>query len=505
MASAKNSVSEAGHTSKDRPLFSIVVDPLPIRAMVKSTPTRPPPLTASSSSSTTSSTSNSSSPRIFDNNSARPQTPLTPPDESPCIVRRGLRAGNDLGQDTPSLNVRRRPGRPRLTAVQNQNLVTKQRSASLHTAPDHTQSPPSFKQLTLKDAIVPVTRAVAPRPTAIVDDMFVDASPAVITINASQSNSQGPTDLSTSDVNSTEDQPHEQSKDERNQPQQRSKQEPKKDKNMKQGTATLEFVPYLTHRNVRSINESIKMIMAKPKVPTGGPGWTYVLESPDRAPGHLKIGNTMTLNVRDTSWRKCEPGFTLVDDTEDMNGFDLHPIVESLVHQELHNMRRTSLCKRCRKRHDEWFEVKKDDAFKCIRRWRAWIKVQKPYQAYHTAIPDGVDEPKQGKVKSGKTKVITIVKQWKLTPYWQWKVNNLPKIITDVDWDVWTQPSRLDYLDYWFEEHWGGSSGYYFALKRHFNRKDKHFFLVGISMFLFMHIIFGGACSMCTLIGLIAL
>lgn len=505
MASAKNSVSEANPTSQDRFSSSTVVYPLPIRTMVKSTPARLPPLTASSSSSTTSSTSSSSSQRIFDNDSVRPQTPLTPPDESPCIVRRGLETGNNLGQDTPSLNVRRRPGRPRLTAAQGQQLVTKKRSASLHAAPNHTQSLPSFKQLTLKEAIIPVTRAVAPRSPAIDDDMFMDPSPAGITISVNQSKSQGPIDLSTSDESSTDDQQNDQNKDARNHPRQRSKQEPERDQDAKQREDSLEFVRYLSHRNVRTINESIKTIMEKPKVPTGSPGWTYVLESPEHAPGHLKIGNTMTLNARDIAWKKCEPGFTLVEEAEDMNGFDFHSIVESLVHQELHNLRKISFCKRCRKFHDEWFEVKRDDAFKSIRRWRAWIKLQKPYQTYDSSMPDIFDVQKSGKTKSSKAKSRAIVKQWRLTPYWQWKVKNLPKTITDVDWDDWTQPSRLKYLEYLFEEHWGGSSGYYLALKKHFSRKDKRFYSVGIPMILFMHIIFGGACSMCTLIGLIAL
>lgn len=221
-------------------------------------------------------------------------------------------------------------------------------------------------------------------------------------------------------------------------------------------------------KDLCSINESIVEIMKNERKPRISPGWTYIFESPVRA-GHLKIGSTIRMYERGKSLKRCERELILVKDN-DRDAFDFHSIVESLVHQELHNKRKILSC-HCGGNHQEWFEVEKDVALKIIHRWRTWMKKQQPYD-----------------------------KQWKLTPYWQWKVRRLAKNISQVDWDDWVEPDRLEYLYFWYVEF---GKDHCLVLEAHFKRKDKHFWLVGIILLFWMYLLYGQTCSMWTLVGLI--
>jgi hypothetical protein len=235
----------------------------------------------------------------------------------------------------------------------------------------------------------------------------------------------------------------------------------------------LRFTRYrVKDKDLCSINESIVEIMKNNRKAKTSPGWTYIFESPNRAPGHLKIGSTIRMNERERSLKRCERELVHVKDN-DRDAFDFHSIVESLVHQELHNKRRILSC-HCGTKHQEWFEVEKDDALKSICRWRTWIKVQKPYD-----------------------------KSWKLTPYWQWKVRNLPKALSHVDWDQWIEPNRLEYyLHFWYDEF---GKDYYVVLQKHFERKDKHFWLIGTLLLFFMYLLYGRVCFVWILVGLLLL
>jgi hypothetical protein len=75
-----------------------------------------------------------------------------------------------------------------------------------------------------------------------------------------------------------------------------------------------------------------------------------------------------------------------------------------------------------------------------------------------------------------------------LTPYWHWRVRKLPRFIDDVNWDSWTQPSSLDYIDYQLEEF---GKGYYAHIKAHLCRKDFRFCLTGGMMMSILHTQFG--------------
>ncbi|KAE8450890.1 hypothetical protein EG329_005330 [Mollisiaceae sp. DMI_Dod_QoI] len=481
MASTKNPINNREFASDIKFSASVSKDSLSIRTKTNPTPERPVPLTASSCSSGSSASSNESLEEIFDNDALqnRPESPTTPPESIDCLGNSIVLAAEVTNhEDTPVQKARRRPGRPRLSTTQDRQHLSNKRYPSVRVGPKQINPPPKLKQLTLKETRDELLRAAESRPAIIGDDIF-----AVSDLNQAKPRKRAAPHAS--DKESNEDRPD----DTDEHIPETSREHISEHKLQEDGGMEEEDPPQFDRynprtRNVRSINEEIKKIMEKPKVPNPSSGWTYIMASA-RAPGYLKIGNTMRMNDRDKALKKCEPGFTQID-FFDMNAFDHHSVVESLVHQELYNARKKLYCSYHKYSHDEWFQVEKEDALKSINRWRAWVEVQKPYQTYQ--------------VISNKPKPGTVVKQWKLSPYWRWKVNNLPKIIADVDWDIWIRPSRLDYWDYWYEEHWGD---YYLTIKTHLMRKDKHFILVGGLMFLAMHILFGGACSTCTLICLI--
>lgn len=52
--------------------------------------------------------------------------------------------------------------------------------------------------------------------------------------------------------------------------------------------------------------------------------------------------------------------------------------VETLVHHELQDFRKTFFCKGCKTDHKEWFAVPEEVALQSVQRWRKFMK-QKPY------------------------------------------------------------------------------------------------------------------------------
>lgn len=220
--------------------------------------------------------------------------------------------------------------------------------------------------------------------------------------------------------------------------------------------------------DICSINETIIEAMKKTKNPKD-PGWTYIFKSPTRAPGHLKVGISEHMNRRKKSLQKCFGTLIRVQDSDE-DAFDFYAIPETLCLLEFHNRRKRVICD-CKKTHKEWVEVTEDVLLKSVGRWRNWIKIQRPYD-----------------------------NEWKLTPYWEWKVKNLSKTISRVDWDDWTQPERSDYFWYWYNEF---GRGYRVNIGKRFERKDMHFWLVGVTLLLCMHLVYGWACFMLNLVALI--
>ncbi len=256
---------------------------------------------------------------------------------------------------------------------------------------------------------------------------------------------------------------------------------PTKTTNLQQKILT--FVPWEPKKNPRQINNSIHKCIKKRLRPTKElgdqpvntpePGWIYVFESPQNAPGHVKIGKTKGEPLkRLAEWEMC--GTTLIElEDSDRNAFEHYSVVESLIKAELHNKRRTYECELHPKpvKHGEWYEIEKQIALDSVSRWRQWLKYQTPLD-----------------------------NRGFLTPYWHWRVQNLPKSIDNVDWDRWTRPSSLDYLDFQFEQF---GHGYYFRIKAHLCRKDVHFWLTGGMMVFISYFQFGLAVAMSWLLALL--
>jgi len=203
------------------------------------------------------------------------------------------------------------------------------------------------------------------------------------------------------------------------------------------------------------------------------PGWVYIIESDEHAPCHVKIGiTTREPDWRRRQWEECNMSLELVTDI-DRNAFDHHAIVESLIKYELHRCRRTFKCAACRKVHEEWYETNRTKAMEHIGKWRDWIKSKQPFD--RTGI---------------------------LTPYWGWKVRRLPKILDDVDWDVWRNPS---WLDYWAYQQESFGNNYYFFLRDHLSRKDLTFCMVGAFILLLLNMRLGKLAVVWGILGLVAL
>lgn len=215
----------------------------------------------------------------------------------------------------------------------------------------------------------------------------------------------------------------------------------------------------LLNNSVLNCIQSLKTLSRKSK-----PGWIYVFESPN-APGHVKIGKTWRdPQQRMAEWEMCGVKLVEVEDSF-RNAFDHYSVVESLIKADLQNERRKYKCYHAHHApkglvvHEEWYEIDKQAALKSVHRWRHWIISQGPF-----------DDTR------------------KLTPYWQWRVEKLPKFIDDVNWDTWTHPSRLDYLDFQLDQF---GSGYYGQIKAHLGRKDFHFCSTGGMMMFILYALYG--------------
>ncbi|KUJ22081.1 uncharacterized protein LY89DRAFT_681410 [Mollisia scopiformis] len=495
------------------------VTSLPIRTTATPTHVRSIPATLASSSSASSSSTSSTedSERIFDHSplGLRADSPTTPPDDLMNTTGSGnSKASTDFEREgTPLVKVRSRPKRPSLVSTAAAadpryriEKVTVGPRASRATA-RRSASPPQIKPLIHTDEIkrlhhssLAFSKSTSSIPLPL-EDVFVGSPQNPHILGSEQMEWIGPNALENSlDVESCDGAHRDkseqlgdgvsmleregsepdgvQSEGEYNEdattnfqsykctPEDAPKDNPPDSTNLK-------FIPFRRKdRDLCSINESIIEAMKSHRKAKAAPGWTYVFECPTRAPGHLKIGSTVHMNEREKVLKKCERELIHVKD-KDRNAFDYHSIVESLVHQEFHNKRRVLRCI-CGTNHQEWFEVKKDVALKSICRWRTWVKIQRPYD-----------------------------KEWKLKPYWQWKVRNLPKSLANVDWDDWVRPNRREYyLQYWYEEF---GKDYYLALEGHIKRKDKHFCQIGVILLLSMYLLFGGTCFALTMVGLILL
>ena len=188
------------------------------------------------------------------------------------------------------------------------------------------------------------------------------------------------------------------------------------------------------------------------------PGWIYVFKHKS----HVKIGQSFRPYKRELEWQKCNVEILLVSD-EDQDAFDNHHIVETILHKELHNKRKQFFCKTCKWSHKEWFEEGPDAAIKAVKKWRDWMRVQKPFEA------------------------------GKLTPYWQWRARNLQYCISDVDWEAWTQPGEINRWRFILETHFSSQ------------RKDAWFRVVALAIVTMLGLLYGSTTAALAFVSLCVL
>lgn len=233
----------------------------------------------------------------------------------------------------------------------------------------------------------------------------------------------------------------------------------------------------------RAINGKIYKCLKDSHSPKHKTGWVYMFKSPERAPKHVKIGISHDEpSERKKKWEQCH-GQLIVAEDPDGNAFDHFSIVESLIKAELYEHRRRVDCAVCprqktgqQKKHEEWYEIDTTRAVKHITRWRSWIKSQTPFD------DDG-----------------------NLTPYWRWRVDELPKILDTVDWDKWTNPSLFEYWMYQVNTSNDKSLQSLRPLVSHLSRKDAWFSVVGIVILQALYINLGLFGVVWGILGLIAL
>lgn len=221
-----------------------------------------------------------------------------------------------------------------------------------------------------------------------------------------------------------------------------------------------------SHKSIREINHSIQSLLQKPLKPLCdlAPGYIYAFESPDYAPFHIKIGQSSRApEVRMREWSKCGiPIFEVRESTSyttsrstngsGKDGFYHYGLVESIIFEEFHNQRKWFECRICKnsqrgnKRHIEWLEIDASTATHAINRWRTWLEREKPFTS------------------SGRHKA-----------YWQWRINELPKKSSNINWDDWTRPGMWEYWAFQLEQ----LSIYTSKLKPYIMRKDKQFWTTG--------------------------
>jgi hypothetical protein len=175
-------------------------------------------------------------------------------------------------------------------------------------------------------------------------------------------------------------------------------------------------------------------------------------------------------DVRIANWEKCKiPLKEVPDDYED--AFNYYCLVESILHIELHNVRKKFHCQVCKKNHEEWFEVGAKIVLLKRKTWRDWVQIQTPFE-------------------SGR-----------LTPYWEWRAKRAKLNLSSIKWEEWTQPRPFDYCRFRLE------TFDRIGLIEHFStkRKDSWFWFVGIIIMLLLHNNFGKSSAICSVLALLLL
>jgi hypothetical protein len=190
-------------------------------------------------------------------------------------------------------------------------------------------------------------------------------------------------------------------------------------------------------------------------------GYVYIFTSPSY-PKYFKIGKTKQKpGERVAQWStKCNFVANHISDPNDQC-FPYYDIVETLVHLELSNERRTFKCEICKSghrlklsdckgkknvdretsaekgeratEHGEWFEITQERALAVVQRWRKWVVDNEPYWKDGSLRDKWIWKENQAQR--------SVEMRWM-----RWLQKKLPKrfqrpesVERDWDWDRWVQ------------------------------------------------------------------
>lgn len=144
-------------------------------------------------------------------------------------------------------------------------------------------------------------------------------------------------------------------------------------------TSLSEFRPHIAEP---SVSDSVYHKMLEPlKDRDFETGALYIFDR-ESSPGHVKIGWTAkAVSDRLRDWSKCEYEPNLLFS---MSCVPHAQRVETLTHHELiKEWRRERMCKapKCRKSHQEWFEISREKAEQVLSDWAEFIRKAKPYDS----------------------------------------------------------------------------------------------------------------------------
>lgn len=172
-----------------------------------------------------------------------------------------------------------------------------------------------------------------------------------------------------------------------------------KRKGAEQGDSTVpapNFVDYNKRKfTVGDLRDKILKVIKKYKAKPDEEGYLYIYRSPTCA-DHVKIGMTTDTSYdRINQWGKCNLPITCVQDDKSVAFLHVR-LAETLIKEELHNVRRKYACHKCKRLkssplrqgeeenakmadHGEWYKISEEKALTTVHRWRDLLVNDCPY------------------------------------------------------------------------------------------------------------------------------
>ena len=237
------------------------------------------------------------------------------------------------------------------------------------------------------------------------------------------------------------------------------------------------FIPYTClkgrprMRRVRgelSLNGDILELIQKRREKGHELGWVYVAESEEHGPEKLKIGKSKrTPDKRIEKLQECQLELKEIPQKYQNPFYHFH-FVEKVVHLQLGDQRLKLICQHPNggKKHElvEWFDLDRKKALEVVETWRNWLLIQEPLDS-----------------------------EGRLTPYWQWRAQEIEAVIANVDWQSWTQPPKWHFYKFVVKAHFAGS------------RKDLSFWVVSAIVTLLSFVGHGGKGAVFAVVALLLL